>query len=553
MLKSLKISNFAIIENAELEFENHLTVITGETGSGKSILLGALNLLLGERADFSVIRDPNAKTIVEGTWEISPEHQSFFEQNDLDFDAICIIRREILKEGKSRAFINDTPINLNLLKEFTRKLVHIHSQHNTLELRDKNFQLSVLDLLGNHQTELNHYRESFRTYTEQKKDFEKLEQQLSALKQEQDYIQFQLEELSLLQLDKIDYEQLMSQLKTLENSELILQSTNEGIQLLDHEMGIIPQSKKLLQTLQRIAPFSEEIKNITDRIGSAEIELKDILVELEQYAASIDLNPKELDIIHEKLDKYQRTLAKHNKETQLELLGFWQELRNKNTLTHTLEESVAHAQKLLKEKNEKLLNDGQLLTVARTRAASKISNQLIPYFDRLKMSDASISFEIRATDKIDRNGCDQVELLFSTNKGIAPQVIEKAASGGELGRLMLILMTLLSEKKALPTVIFDEIDTGVSGDVAERIGQLLREMGQFRQLLTITHLPQVAACGHQHLSVRKTVLDEKMVSSVMALNALDRQQEIAQLLSGDTITEAALANANDLLNKYDTA
>jgi len=551
MLKSLKISNFAIIENAELEFDNHLTVITGETGSGKSILLGALNLLLGERADFSVIRDINAKTVVEGTWNINPEHQSFFEQNDLDFDTICIIRREILKEGKSRAFINDTPVNLNLLKELTRKLVHIHSQHNTLELRDKNFQLSVLDLLGNHQQELKNYQLAYLAYVQQKKEYDQQSQQLVALKQEQDYIQFQLEELNLLQLDVTDYEQLLSELKILENSEIILQNTNESIQLLDSEQGILPLSKKVLQTLQRIAPFSKDIATIFERLHTAEIELKDILVELERYTSSIELNPKELDLIHEKIDKYQRALGKHHKADQAELLAFWQELQTKNTLTHTLEESVSRAQILLKEKQQIMMQNAKLLSDSRKQAAEKISTQLMPYFDRLKMADARIAFEIRPTEKTDRNGCDQVDLLFSTNQGIAPQPIEKAASGGELGRLMLILMTLLSEKKELPTVIFDEIDTGVSGDVAERIGQLLREMGQFRQLLTITHLPQVAACGHQHLSVRKEVVGDKMVSSVIPLNATARQKEIAQLLSGEVITDAALANANELLHKHD--
>lgn len=551
MLHRLKISNFAIIENVELEFQNHLTVLTGETGSGKSILLGALNLLLGERADYSVLRDKNSKTIVEGEWQINEDLRTFFESHDLDFDPLCIIRREIIGEGKSRAFINDSPVNLNVLKALTSRLIHIHSQHNTLELRDKNFQLSIVDVLGNHQSELGKYQTSFSAYQTAKKQYDTLKSQLATMIQERDYLQFQIEELSKLDLDKTDYDALLDELREMEHGETLIQNAAESISLLEDTDGVLFGINRIKQNLQKIASYSKIAGTLYERISSADIELKDILSEMQSFAESVNIDPKQMDYLNQKLDAFQKNLRKHQLENQDELVKFYESLLNKTEITDTLESELQSAEKLRDEWFEQVKKNGEALSLKRRISASQIGKQLGPYFDRLKLNDARVEFRLTEKNNFDNSGFDHVDLLFSTNQGLEPQAIEKVASGGELGRLMLILMTLLSEHKSLPTVIFDEIDTGVSGDVADRIGQLLRTMGNNRQLLTITHLPQVAAAGHHHLSVRKTSKGGRTVSTVVELSESERQKEIAQLLSGESITQAALDNAQILISQHD--
>jgi DNA repair protein RecN (Recombination protein N) len=551
MLRRLKISNFAIIENVELEFQNNLTVLTGETGSGKSILLGALNLLLGERADYSVLRDKNSKTIIEGEWQIQSELQTFFDENDLDFDTTCIIRREIIGEGKSRAFINDSPVNLALLKNLTSKLIHIHSQHNTLELRDKNFQLSIVDILGNHQKESQEYRAAYNQYSLAKSTLKSLQEKWNELLRERDYVQYQIEELAQLELDKTNYDLLVEELQELENAEVLIQNTSECIEILEHSDGVLLSINRIKNNLQKIAEVSKTAAALTERISSVDIELKDILSDIESYAETINVDASKMDFLNGKLELFQKALRKHNLENQTQLHEFYKELLEKNLLSESLESDLKTAEKHFDSASSHVRSQGEKLTKARSLAAQQIGKQLYPYFERLKLNDARVEFKMSPKSNFDASGYDHVDLLFSSNQGIAPQAIEKVASGGELGRLMLILMTLMSERKSLPTVIFDEIDTGVSGDVADRIGQLLREMGNNRQLLTITHLPQVAAAGHHHLSVRKTSSAGRTVSNVVQLNSDERRQEIAQLLSGENITSAALENAKTLLIQHD--
>ncbi len=551
MLHRLKISNFAIIENVELEFQNHLTVLTGETGSGKSILLGALNLLLGERADYSVLRDKNSKTVVEGEWQINEDLGTFFESHDLDFDPLCIIRREIIGEGKSRAFINDSPVNLAVLKALTSRLIHIHSQHNTLELRDKNFQLSIVDILGNHQSEVEKYHSSYSAYQTAKKQYDALKNQLATMIQERDYLQFQIEELSKLELDQTDYDVLLDELREMEHGETLIQNTAESIGIMEDADGVLSGINRIKQNLQKIASYSKIAGSLLERISIADIELKDILSEMQSFAESVNVDPKQLDYLNQKLEAFQKALRKHQLENQQELVAFYQSLLNKTEITDTLESELQSAEKQRDEWLAQVKKNGEALSSKRRISATQIGKQLLPYFDRLKLNDAQVEFRLSEKSNFDASGFDYVDLLFSTNQGLAPQAIEKVASGGELGRLMLILMTLLSERKSLPTVIFDEIDTGVSGDVADRIGQLLRTMGSHRQLLTITHLPQVAAAGHHHLSVRKTSSGGRTVSTVVELNDIERQKEIAQLLSGESITQAALDNAQILMTQHD--
>ena len=551
MLKRLKISNFAIIENVELRFENQFTVITGETGSGKSILLGALNLLLGERADYSVIRDNTGKTIVEGVWKINEDLRFFFEENDLDFEEECIIRREVLKEGKSRAFINDTPVNLNLLKDLTRRLVHIHSQHNTLELRDKLFQLSILDVLGTHQETLHLYQKTYQTYLLENKQLQKLKNDLSQARKDQDYINFQIEELEILKLSEIDYTAMKERLEELEQGEQIIENASQSLAILDQNDGLLPLINRLKLTTLKISTKSKSLQKLASRVQSTEIELRDIHSELEQFVESFEFNTQEIDHLNQRLESFNNSLRKHQLESQDELFQRYQSYLNQNSFSSDLEDQLNLIQKKVDQYFKQLLDQAAKLSQHRKITSEQISKQLIPYFDRLKLKDAQVGFQFTQKLNLDFFGQDQVDLLFSTNAGIAPQPIEKVASGGELGRLMLILMTLLSERKSLPTIIFDEIDTGVSGEVADRIGQLLREMGKNRQLLTITHLPQVASAGNHHLAVRKSSHGNKTVSEVVALSFEERKIEIAKLLSGEELSTAAMDNAKSLLSQHD--
>jgi DNA repair protein RecN (Recombination protein N) len=551
MLRKLKINNFAIIENVELEFQNKLTVLTGETGSGKSILLGALNLLLGERADYSVLRDKNSKTVIEGEWLINIDLKAFFDENDLDFESTCIIRREIIGEGKSRAFINDSPVNLAVLKALTSKLIHIHSQHNTLELRNKDFQLSIIDILGNHQAETKEYSTTFGGFTKAKSHLKSLQDTWNALLRERDYVQFQIEELTQLELEKTNYDLLVEELQSLEHAEVLIQNTSECIQALEHPDGVLLAINRIKNNLLKIAPVSKTGAGLMERVSSIDIELKDILNDLEAYAESITVDPIQMDFLNNKLESFQKALRKHNLENQEQLQTFYNELLQKNLLSETLELDLKNAEETYEKALHAVQKQAAILTQVRKEAAKQIGRQLQPYFERLKLNHAKVEFVLTEKNHFDSSGIDHVDLLFSSNQGMLPQPIEKVASGGELGRLMLILMTLMSERKSLPTVIFDEIDTGVSGDVADRIGQLLRTMGKNRQLLTITHLPQVAAAGHHHLSVRKTTQGGRTISNVVTLSESERKQEIAQLLSGENITSAALENALTLLTQHD--
>ena len=427
MLKKLKISNFAIIENVELDFQNQLTVITGETGSGKSILLGALNLLLGERADYSVIRDNTGKTVVEGIWQIQEELKSFFLENDLDYDTECIIRREILKEGKSRAFVNDSPVNLNVLKDLTKQLIHIHSQHNTLELRDKNFQLSLLDTLGAHQEEFTSYQSIFKAYSQELSKQNILRDELSRTLKERDYINFQIDELTVLDLEKTDYRALSIQLQELENAELILDNTLAAIGFLDHNEGILTQMSRLKQILLKIAPFSPIAENLFERIQSSEIELRDIQTELERFAETSSMNPNEVDQLNVKLDGYKKALTKHQVESQEELQAIFSDFKTQNASSAELEEALNRTQKQVAFLYAALEKAGRILSIERQKAAASISQKLQPYFERLKLKDAQVAFEIQAKKLFESTGIDQVDLLFSTNKGIKPQPIEKVA------------------------------------------------------------------------------------------------------------------------------
>jgi DNA repair protein RecN (Recombination protein N) len=549
MLLTLNIQNFALIEEAQLNFQSGFTVITGETGSGKSILLGALNLILGERADYGVIREKAAKTFVEATFLIKGFGlEDFFHQNDLDFADETVIRREITAQGKSRAFVNDTPVQLNVLKELSEKLVHIHSQHHTLELKNPQFQLDLLDVLADN----SQLRQTFKkTFLDWKKINQTLTQKraiFAKLLQDADYNRFQWEELNQLNLDAEDYLTLETELASFEKMEDLKAAFASTNFLISEENGISDRLSVLKSNLEKVQDLNPALKNLSERVVASLIELKDIAEEAEVQLENLESNPLRQSELTEKLDVYNRALRKHQVNNQIELLDIFKALSEAQSSTDDLENEIEKLAKQVEQLDAEVQKLASELHKNRIENAPKVSKQLIAVLDELKLVDTKIIFDLSVSNKMDENGNSSLTLLFSPNPGIAPKPIEKAASGGELSRFMLALQLLLSAKKQLPTLLFDEIDTGVSGEVAQKIGVVLQKMGAKMQVMAITHLPQVAGKGMNHWKVQKVNTNGSTLTEVIELNQNQRVEEIARLMSGENINEAALQNAKALMN-----
>ncbi len=549
MLVTLNIQNFALIEEAQLNFQSGFTVITGETGSGKSILLGALNLILGERADYGVIRDKSAKTFVEASFLIKGFGlEDFFHQNDLDFADETVIRREITSQGKSRAFVNDTPVQLNVLKELSEKLVHIHSQHHTLELKNPQFQLDLLDVLADNSA----LRQTFKkTFLDWKKINQTLVQKrtiFAKLLQDADYNRFQWEELNQLNLDSEDYQSLENELASSEKMEDLKAAFASTNFLISEENGISDRLSILKSNLEKVQHLNPSLKNLSERVVASLIELKDISEEAEVQLENLESNPLRQGELTEKLDVYNRALRKHQVNNQTELLDIFKALSEAQSSTDDLESEIENLAKQVEKLDNEVQKLASELHKNRVENAPKVSKQLIAVLDELKLVDTKIIFDLSVANRMDENGSSSLTLLFSPNPGIAPKPIEKAASGGELSRFMLALQLLLSAKKQLPTLLFDEIDTGVSGEVAQKIGVVLQKMGAQMQVMAITHLPQVAGKGMNHWKVQKVNAKGSTLTEVIELNQNQRIEEIARLMSGENINEAALQNAKALMN-----
>lgn len=546
MLSRLHIRNFALIESIDLNFANGFTVFTGETGSGKSIILGALNLILGERADHSVIRDQQKKTVAEAVFEIKElALQYFFEQNDLDYSDEVVVRREIAAGGKSRAFINDTPVQLNVLNQLVSQLIKIHSQYHTYALKSRKFQLDLVDgLIG---VSLKSYQEKFKSWKQLKVKIKELEDQLSQSAKEADYIQFQIEELNSLRLNENNFEALEKQLEQLENASEIIQQLSMVNTALEGEYGVLSPLSVLKSQLAKAAALHPKFEEFESRIQSLIIELKDINEEAMDVVTSVSLDEERKSIISSQLDFYNRQLKKHQAVSQEELEKILEQFLSESSSSDRLEQELDS----LKKEYEKLtLELSQLAeNIHQDRLSGKpaIERQVEELLEQLKLSGAKIVINIDKSEELSENGCSEIELLFTSNKGSEPKPIEKAASGGELSRLMLSLERLLSVKKKLPTLILDEIDTGVSGEVALKMGQMLGEMGKNMQLFSITHLPQVAARGQHQFKVYKTEENGVTKTFVKELTKEERLNEIAGLMSGDRISDAAIENAKILM------
>ena len=548
MLLHLHIQNFALIDQVKLGLKNGFTALTGETGSGKSILLGALDLVLGERADFSSIGNNGDKAIVEAEFDLSKyDLTDFFKENDLDFYETTLIRREITKQARSRAFINDSPVSLSILKSLTERLIHIHSQHNTLEIRNANFQMEVVDVIGGLSKEKEAYAKDFKFWLNQKTEVKQLKEKLAVILQERDYSTFLLEELEELQLHSRDYAALEEELKRNENVDELKSTLNNIVTAVASEEGASVTLRTLKSILDRSKGMDKSIDDMSSRILSVLIELDDISEEASRYLDKVEVDPERLTELTILLDAYNRLLRKHNFVSQDQLKDLEDELSGKLNNTSSLEEEITQKEIALNILEENLFKKASVLHNKRVKASKLISKEVVGLLSELKMPDTKFVVDLKERKELALNGISEVKFLFSSNKGMEAVSIEKSASGGELSRLMLVLQQLISVKKQLPTIIFDEIDTGVSGDVAQKIGLLLNRMGENSQLIAITHLPQVAGKANSHIKVSKSDVKGKTQTQVHVLSDKEKVEEVARLMSGEEITEAALLNAKNLM------
>jgi DNA repair protein RecN (Recombination protein N) len=548
MLQALRIRNFAIIDSLELDFSSGFTVITGETGSGKSILLNALHLILGERSNNAVIGLNGDKAVVEAEFSIENfALKSFFTDNDLDYEPKTLIRREINKNGKSRAFINDTPVNLNLLKELTSQLVNIHSQYNTLELKEKKFQMEVLDTLANLNDDKNSFQNLFAAFKSKQTAFNRREEQFKNLSAKKDYIAFQLEELNALKLNETDFHKIEQKIKFLENREQILNILQQLNTAIEDDPGIVPILSQIKNKLIKEYGEDKKLFEFSERLTSSILELKELSLESGSYMERLLENNSNIEEYIQKIDAYQHCLRKHNVQSQDQLIDVWNNFSKEIIDADGLSQELENLQIEINNLNISLTEKAHHLHEKRVNAARIIEDEVQLLLRDLKMSNTQFVFNLSTIQEFNSFGLTHIKMLFSANQGIDPIPIEKAASGGELSRVMLSIQKLLAHKKQLPTVLFDEIDTGVSGEVAHNIGLLLKEMGENVQLIAITHLPQVAAKARHHFKVTKHQQNDQTNVAVNFLNTDERVSEVARLMSGELITDAAIENAKHLM------
>jgi DNA repair protein RecN (Recombination protein N) len=550
VFKHLTIKNYALIENLEIDFHKGLNIITGETGSGKSIMLGALGLILGERADKSAVFKGKSKCIVEGVFQITEESRGdFFEKNDLDFEEETRLRREVLTTGKSRAFINDTPVTLNVLKELGMRLVDIHSQHQTTRLNKPNYQLKLFDQFAGSHDFLSEYRVAYRKYTALESKVQELEDRKRTQLKEADFIKFQLQELEEANLGGLNSEEIDEEYNTLSNAEEITRSLYIVSDLLSEgETPAISSLKEAAVKLSGLENIGKAYSELSERLRSAIIEIEDLYSEVSQRIEGVEMDPKRLEHLENLKTVIFRLEQKHGVEGVASLLEIQSRLRERLGGIEHLDLDIESYRQQLKSQKEILQKAGLQLRKLRTAKVDAFAKQVEEVLESLNMKKAVFNVELTPLEEPGPNGMDTLKILFSANKGVDPQPIGRVASGGELSRLMLALKYLSSNKQESQSLVFDEIDTGVSGEVANSMGVIMKSMSQNVQLLAITHLPQIAAKGDTHYKVFKTEEEEGTTTSISQLNEDERIIEIAHMLSGKTMTEAAIANARDLLH-----
>ncbi len=550
MLQNLRIQNFALIEETEVHFNGGLTVITGETGAGKSILLGALGLTLGNRADVSSLHDKTKKCIIEAQFNIKAYNlKDFFESHELDFEQVATIRREITPEGKSRAFINDTPTTLSVLKELGDQLIDIHSQHETLLLKETNFQFELVDAFAQTTSLFSDYKKQFDQLSKLKKHLEDLTNQEIQAKKELDYFQFQFNELEEAAIKPGEQQQLEEESETLENAEFIKGNlVKSSLAISGGDENIISALALVKQQLQSVSKFGKQFNELYERVNSVTIELKELSGDIDNCEEDVVYNNNRLEEVNTQLDKLNRLMKKHGVNSEEELMTIKDGIEAKLQQFSSLELSIEKTNKEIVAAEKQCKTLAKDLSDGRQKATAGIEQNIKAMLSGLSMTNAQFKIELKQLDQLSANGLDTVAFLFTANKGSDFKELHKTASGGELSRLMLCLKALLAQRTALPTIIFDEIDTGVSGDVADKIGTILLTMGKTMQVITITHLPQMASKGNNHLYVYKSDSKTKTTSSIKPLMPEERISEIAKMLSTGTPTETALKNAKELLN-----
>ena len=548
MLSRIYIQNFALIDQLEINFKKGLQVITGETGAGKSIILGALRLILGERADSKSISDFSTKSVVEAEFKISESLKIFFEENDLDFEEDTIIRREILPSGKSRAFVNDVPVTLDVLKELSERLIDIHSQFETSQLFSEEYQFKIIDGLSENKNLIETYQSDYLEFQRKQRELEKLKNTLSEGNKESDYKLFLLEELEAAQLETVNYELLQSQISLAENKGAISELLAQIFARTDQEeVGLFDGFYDVKNKLSRVADLSLQFSELNARLEENYVEFKDILFQLQNEAEKLDANPEDLLVLQEQNDKINALFLKHKVSDIEDLLKIKEELSLEKNSFEDIENKIAQLEKEIAEASQSLLKEAEILSKNRKKTSPVFVEKVESLLHQLGLEKAKVEVELSSTREFGKFGTEKIQLLFQANAGFALKPIQNAISGGERSRVMLSIKKLMAENAELPTLILDEIDTGVSGRIADEMGNVMQEMAENMQLIVITHLAQVAAKGNDNYKVQKSDIEGKTQTRIFPLNQEEKLTEIAQLLSGSKITDAAILQAKELM------
>lgn len=552
MIKKLSVSNYTLIDELHIDFEPGFSVITGETGAGKSIILGALSLILGQRADLKSLRHSDEKAVIEGVFDIASYHlRDFFDENELDYDeGECILRREILPSGKSRAFINDTPVSVAQLKALGEQLIDIHSQHQNLLLADSRFQLRVVDTMAGDAALLADYREHYHRWRERLQAFARLQDENRTGREEEDYLRYQLGQLDEAQLKEGEQEELEGELQTLQHAEeiknelAVLQACLHG-----EETGVVSLLNAALSRMKSLSRLYPEVDEWIGRLESDYIDLKDIATTVDRSQENLNIDPERLAWVENRLDTYYSLQQKHRVSNAVELLALRDSFAERLARIENYDEELAALKRQVEEQEQQVRDLAARLTEVRQQSAAGISQTLTERVKPLGMPHLQFEIEVAPRPQLDETGGDAIRFLFSANKNQPLQPVSEVASGGEISRLMLSLKALVAHAMALPTIIFDEVDTGVSGEIADKMARIMREMAQCMQVISITHLPQVAAWGQTHYRVYKSDTATATATHLVRLTDEQRVEEIARMLSGSSLTAAALDNARELLKR----
>lgn len=552
MIKKLSVSNYTLIDELHIDFSAGFSVITGETGAGKSIILGALSLILGQRADLKSLRRSDEKAVIEGVFDIASYHlRDFFDENELDYDeGECILRREILPSGKSRAFINDTPVSLAQLKTLGEQLIDIHSQHQNMLLADPRFQLRVVDTMAGDSALLADYREHYRRWRERLQAYTRLQEENRSGREEEDYLRYQLTQLDEAHLQEGEQEELEAELQTLQHAEEIKNELAVLQEFLHaEETGVVSLLNATLSRMRALSRLYPEVDEWAGRLESDYIDLKDIASTVDRSQENLNMDPERLAWVENRLDTYYSLQQKHRLASAAELLALRDSFAERLTRIENYDEELAALKHEVDEAESQVRNLAEQLTRVRRQSAANISSTLTERVKPLGMPHLQFEIEVSTRPQFDETGGDAIRFLFSANKNQPLQPVSEVASGGEISRLMLSLKALVAHAMALPTIVFDEVDTGVSGEIADKMARIMREMSRCMQVISITHLPQVAAWGQTHYRVYKSDTATATATHLVRLTDSERVEEIARMLSGSSLTAAALDNARELLNR----